>query len=128
MKNTRKFLSVMAFALPVLMSGTAFAQHGHDDHDRGHRDEHAGERHDGRGWDRDDYGRGNDRRGYEQRHGFHRGERLPPVYRSRQYIVEDWRYHRLPPPPRGHYWVQVGAEYVLVAAPTGVVVNVIVMP
>ncbi|MES2974371.1 MAG: RcnB family protein [Pseudomonadota bacterium] len=42
------------------------------------------------------------------------GERLPAQYFSRQYMVDDWRGHRLSQPRRGEQWVQVGADYVLV--------------
>jgi len=56
---------------------------------------------------------------------FHKGDRLPADYRGRQYVVDDWRAHRLTPPPRGHRWVQVGADYVLVAIATGIITSVI---
>jgi len=56
---------------------------------------------------------------------FHKGDRLPNDYRGRQYVVDDWRAHRLDKPPRGHHWVQVGGEYVLVAIATGVIVSVL---
>lgn len=56
---------------------------------------------------------------------FHQGERLPTDYRSKQYVVEDWRGHKLNAPPRGHRWVQVGADYVLIAIATGVITQII---
>jgi hypothetical protein len=59
---------------------------------------------------------------------FHRGERLPPAYRHRNYIVEDWRAYRLHAPPRGHYWVSIGADYLLVAIATGLIVDVLTSP
>jgi Ni/Co efflux regulator RcnB len=37
------------------------------------------------------------------------------------YVVSDWRGHHLRPPPRGYYWVQVGADYLLVAIATGII-------
>lgn len=58
-------------------------------------------------------------------HDFHRGGRLPPEYRSRQYVVDDWRAHRLQAPPRGYHWVQTGGDYVLVAIATGVILQLI---
>ncbi|MFT4100044.1 MAG: RcnB family protein [Burkholderiaceae bacterium] len=67
-----------------------------------------------------DRGRG---AGPEQR--FHRGDRLPSDYRSKQFVVEDWRGHRLSAPPRGHRWVQVGADYVLIAIATGVIAQIV---
>ena len=54
-----------------------------------------------------------------------RGDHLPREYRDRQYVVEDWRMHRLPPPPAGHVWVQAGAEYLLVAVATGLIVQLL---
>jgi Ni/Co efflux regulator RcnB len=81
--------------------------------------------------DRRDYQRGaqNDHR-YEGRgagpnHAFYRGERLPVQYRHRQYVVDDWRGHRLSAPPRGYHWVQTGADYVLVAIATGVILQLL---
>lgn len=61
-------------------------------------------------------------------HRFYRGERLPQVYRHRNYIVEDWRLHRLQAPPRGHRWVAIGADYLLVAIATGIIVDVLTSP
>ncbi|MGC3987642.1 MAG: RcnB family protein [Pseudorhodoferax sp.] len=56
---------------------------------------------------------------------WHRGDRLPGDFRGRQYVVDDWRGHHLSAPPRGHRWVQVGADYVLVAIATGVIAQII---
>lgn len=66
-----------------------------------------------------------DRRAGPDSPRFHRGDRLPSPYRGRQYVVDDWRGHGLQPPPRGHRWVQVGGEYVLVAIATGVIASII---
>ena len=95
---------------------------------------------------RDDAARGHDRRAYPERgayygrydrharhgqrgagpnHSFYRGERLPYEYRSRYYVIDDWRGHRLSAPPRGTHWVQTGADYVLVAIATGVIVQLL---
>ena len=60
--------------------------------------------------------------------GWHRGDRLPLQYRSRQYVVSDWRLHRLEPPPRGYHWVQYGTDYMLVAIATGVILQVVLSP
>lgn len=56
---------------------------------------------------------------------FRRGNRIPNEFRTRQYVVNDWRGHRLSAPPRGHQWVQVGSDYVLAAIATGLIANVI---
>ncbi|MDO5288791.1 MAG: RcnB family protein [Pseudomonadota bacterium] len=60
-------------------------------------------------------------RGAGPDHAFHRGDRLPAAYRHQHYVVNDWRAHQLSAPPRGHHWVQVGGDYVLVAIATGVI-------
>lgn len=75
-------------------------------------------------------GRGNnnarrDERGAGPDHAFHTGARLPQQYRSRQYVVDDWRGHRLSAPPRGYHWVQTGGDYVLVAIATGVIMQLL---
>lgn len=80
---------------------------------------HRGDRNDNR-YDRHDEGRG---AGLE--HRFYRGGRLPPEYRGRQYVVDDWRGHHLKQPPRGYQWVQVGGDYVLVAVATGIILSVL---
>lgn len=72
---------------------------------------------------------GNDQR-WEQRGAgpdrqFHRGDRLPPQYRHRNYVVDDWRGHGLSAPPRGYHWVQTGTDYVLVAIATGIILQLI---
>ena len=54
-----------------------------------------------------------------------RGGHVPPQYRSRQYVVEDWRGHHLHQPPRGYQWVQVGGDYVLVAIATGIIAQLL---
>ncbi len=88
------------------------------------------------GWRDNGPGRGNDAwresnrwrdsgRGAGPDHRFYRGSRLTPQYRNRSYIVDDWRGHRLYAPPRGQQWVQVGADYVLVAITTGIIVQLL---
>jgi Ni/Co efflux regulator RcnB len=56
---------------------------------------------------------------------FHRGQRLPSYYRSKQYVVDDWRGHGLRNPPRGYHWVQAGGDYVLVAIGTGIILELL---
>ena len=48
-----------------------------------------------------------------------------PQYRSRQYVVDDWRGHHLSAPPRGYHWVQAGGDYVLAAIATGVIASIL---
>jgi Ni/Co efflux regulator RcnB len=81
-------------------------------------------RRDDRRYDSNNYYRYDERRpgsSYQLR----RGGYLPPQYRHRQYIVEDWRGHRLSRPPVGYHWVQVGGDYVLVAITTGIILQLL---
>ncbi|WP_326533416.1 RcnB family protein [Pseudorhodoferax sp.] len=64
-------------------------------------------------------------RGAGPDHRFHRGDRLPGDYRGKQYVVDDWRGHHLSAPPRGHRWVQVGADYALIAVATGLIAQIV---
>jgi Ni/Co efflux regulator RcnB len=113
-------------ALSLLSSGFAFADDHDRDHgnpnDRGHGNPHdrGGPGNDHRNDRRDDH---RDDRGAGPSHAFHRGDRLPTEYRSRQYVVDDWRGHHLSAPPRGYHWVQTGGDYVLVAVSTGIILN-----
>jgi len=112
--------------------------------DRGYHQDRAQERRDDRRDERRDYrdDRREDRRDYRDdrrdarrdnqarnrgagpRHDLYRGQRLPSNYHNRQYVVDNWRSHRLSAPPRGHHWVQVGNDYVLAAIATGVIASV----
>jgi Ni/Co efflux regulator RcnB len=67
---------------------------------------------------RDERGAGPDGR-------YHRGDRLPPEYRSHSYVVDDWRGHHLSAPPRGYHWVQNGGDYILVAITTGIILELL---
>jgi Ni/Co efflux regulator RcnB len=58
-------------------------------------------------------------------HAFYPGYRLPPYYRSRTYVVDDWRAHHLRRPPPGYYWVQTGTDYLLVAVATGIIADIL---
>jgi Ni/Co efflux regulator RcnB len=101
-------------------------QRGHDNDHRGddRRDDHRGN--DYRGNDhRDNRGPTAYNRGAGPRHDLQRGGRLPSQYRNRQYVVNDWRGHRLSAPPRGYQWVQTGSDYVLVAAATGLIAQIL---
>ncbi|WP_083384099.1 RcnB family protein [Cupriavidus sp. USMAHM13] len=121
-----KLLSSLLLAAIAMSSATGFAQ---DRDDRDHRGgPPPGQENRGRGPERD---RGPDRdRGPEgrmpPRGGWHKGDRLPPEYRDRQYVIDNWREHRLTPPPRGYQWVGVGGDYFLVAIPTGLVFQVVI--
>lgn len=64
-------------------------------------------------------------RGAGPNRNWYQGSRLPPAYRTHHYVVNDWRGHRLHAPARGQYWVQNGADYLLVAIATGVIVQIV---
>lgn len=88
---------------------------------RGRRDNES--RTDNRYNRRDESRSRRDERGAGPDHAYYRGDRMPYQYRSRQYVVEDWRGHRLSAPPRGYQWVQSGGDYILVAIATGVILQ-----
>lgn len=62
-------------------------------------------------------------RGYTARR-WSTGQRLPPSYYARPYVV-DYRPYGLRPPPRGHHWVRVNNDVILVALATGLISQVI---
>lgn len=55
--------------------------------------------------------------------GWRRGEFLPPAYRG--YAIPDYARYHLRRPPRGYYWCRSGEDFVLVAAATGLIFEVI---
>ncbi|MDY7575601.1 RcnB family protein [Actimicrobium sp. CCI2.3] len=147
----KKALVSAILAMALGSSGLSFGQgrsdndHGGDRGDRG-RNEQAqrggppdrGDK--GRGPDRRDDDRRDNDRGHDNRkearyndgrdgrgagpgHNYRKGDRLPRDYRSRQYVVDDWRGHRLSAPPRGYHWVQTGGDYVLVAIASGIILQ-----
>lgn len=149
-----KAIASAIMAVSLAAGGFASAQNYGDRNDRPQRNDQGDRRDDqGRQQDhRDDRGRGQqnrDQRGdwHGDRHGdwhgdwhgdrqqgergagpyheFYRGQRLPPEYRNRQYVVDDWRGHHLSAPPRGYHWVQTGGDYVLVAISTGIILQLL---
>jgi Ni/Co efflux regulator RcnB len=78
------------------------------------------------GWnDQGRYDQAREGRGAGPEQNFRRGGRLPPEYRGRQYVVDDWRGHHLSAPPRGYQWVQTGGDYVLIAIATGIIAQLL---
>jgi Ni/Co efflux regulator RcnB len=135
--NAKKAVSAV-MAMMLTTAGLAFADDHGDRNDRGRNEQaqRAGQqghrenegRQSQRNDDRDRPGNKNDRRderGAGPYHEIHRGQRLPVEYRSRQYVVDDWRGHHLSAPPRGYNWVQTGGDYVLVAIATGVILQLL---
>jgi len=56
---------------------------------------------------------------------FRRGDHMPRHYRGHSYRVHNWSTYGLSYPPRGHYWVQVDNDFVLIAAATGIITSII---
>jgi Ni/Co efflux regulator RcnB len=139
MKSKIIISSIMTVTL--LASSAAFAQ-GHDrggdhgrsehaqrggpGHDRGHpgnSNKYGNKYGDKHGYKHD--GRHDNGRGAGPEHNFYKGGYIPREYRGHQYVVNDWRSHRLTPPPRGYHWVQTGGDYVLIAISTGLIAQII---
>jgi Ni/Co efflux regulator RcnB len=123
--------SVCALAVTALLgSSLSFAgDHGRDGeayrHDNGRHSRKWEDQRNDQGYDQRD-GRWNERRPDYNARGpeYHRGGYIQREYRDRAYEV-DYREHHLRRPPQGQRWVQVGADYVLIAIATGVIVNII---
>jgi len=87
------------------------------------RDDRAQERYERRATKRYAAGRYQRPAGYQQRH-WRYGERLPPSYRGRAYVVDHRRYG-LSAPPRGYQYTRVDNDVVMTAIATGVIASVI---
>ncbi len=68
------------------------------------------------------YGYDSYRHDHGRRH-WQRGQYMSPYVRT--YVVYDYGRYRLRPPPRGFVWVRADNDYLLVAAATGVIFDVI---
>ena len=120
--------AVISAATAIVMSSIGVAAYAKDKHDRDDGDDrgrkeqkHKKDRgeHDNRNHDKH-----HDERGAGPNHNYYRGDRLPAEYRHRQYVVNDWRSHRLSAPPRGYQWVQTGGDYALVSVGSGIILQV----
>ncbi|HEY0199126.1 MAG TPA: RcnB family protein [Rhodanobacter sp.] len=134
----------LLIAMALLGSGSvALAQdhgqdHSHDHsqgHDRGH--DNQGQHGNNRGHD-DHRGNGNIHRGHDYRpapryygHGgygrpgygrghWERGHR----YYGPTYVVRNYGYYRLRPPPYGYRWVRADNDFLLVAITTGIILDI----
>lgn len=139
---SKQFLGKLFLIAGLLFAGSGIAladndhgrghdrgdRHGHydRDRDRGHRDW------DRRDWGRRDHWRGPDRGWHDDRryyygghyrphHRWARGER----YYGPVYVVNDYRYYRLRPPPYGYRWVRDDGGYLLVAVGTGIILDMV---
>nr|WP_315478563.1 RcnB family protein [uncultured Rhodoferax sp.] len=108
---------------------------GRHDNGRGHdrndsRDERRDDRHDNRHENHRDGRRDHRWDGHPGYYGargpdFRRGGYMPHEYRRPIYVVNNYYGHHLPAPRRGHQWVQVGGDYVLIAIATGIIAQII---
>ena len=58
------------------------------------------------------------------RFGWRRGAYVPAPYRG--YYVQDWRYYGLRSPPPGYRWIYADGNFVLMAAATGPIADVVI--
>jgi Ni/Co efflux regulator RcnB len=101
-------------------------QYGERRYDSRHDGDSRNDRYDGRTYSHNGGYNGGYNTGYTgQRYRMQRGERLSQYYRGDQYVVTDWRSHRLYAPQRGYQWVQSGNDYALVAIATGIIASVL---
>lgn len=138
--NRNIVVSALVAAL-MACGASASAQDRHEQNERGPQQQDqrgdAARDHADNGRQRDDNGRGHadarpqhgdshaSNRGAGPRHDLHKGNRVPSEYRNKQHYVSDWRGRHLSAPPRGHQWVQVDGDYVLMAVATGVIAQIV---
>jgi Ni/Co efflux regulator RcnB len=53
-----------------------------------------------------------------------RGQAVPQEYRGQSHYVNDWQSRNLPQPPKGHRWLEVNGDYVLVAIATSIITTI----
>lgn len=56
---------------------------------------------------------------------WHKGQRVPAEYRHYNFMMDDWRGHGLNAPPRGHKWLGVNGDYVLVSTSNWTISNIV---
>lgn len=56
---------------------------------------------------------------------WHKGQRVPTEYRDHIFQLDDWRGHGLDAPPRGHRWLGVNGDYVLVTTNNWTISNIV---
>ena len=123
--------SILAAATAAMLFSAAAASaqpnggpYGDRDHDgRPNYAEQGRDRdHDGRSDERDRY---DNRRSGHNMHRYHRGQRFEH-YRSRTYIVSDYRSRGWRAPPRGYaYYRTDNGDVVLAALATGIIASII---
>ena len=60
-----------------------------------------------------------------QKHRWSRGHRMSASERRRMQEVRDYRRHRLSAPPRGHRWVRIDNDFLLVGITSGIISSII---
>jgi Ni/Co efflux regulator RcnB len=55
--------------------------------------------------------------------GWRRGAYVPAAYRG--FYVQDWGYYGLRPPPPGYRWIYADGNFVLMAAATGLIADLV---
>jgi Ni/Co efflux regulator RcnB len=110
-----KMKSLVVYAVALGLASPAFA----DDHrGPGPMDSHHDEmRH-------DTHHDGPHMAGHDH-HDWQRGSRLPPEYRSHNYVVNDWHSRHLRRPPSGYHWVRADNDLVLVGITSGIIADII---
>jgi len=56
---------------------------------------------------------------------WHKGQRVPAEYRNHNFMLDDWRGHGLNAPTRGHQWLGINADYVLVSTGNWTISNIV---
>ena len=59
------------------------------------------------------------------KHHWKKGHRMTAAERRHMREVRDYRRHRLSAPPRGHRWVQIDNEFLLVGITSGIIASII---
>ncbi|PKO94333.1 MAG: hypothetical protein CVU16_03255 [Betaproteobacteria bacterium HGW-Betaproteobacteria-10] len=134
----KKTILAAVMTLAMAFGSAAFADNDKRRGNNGDRGHQAQSHEQNRGWQgrqQDQRGRhdkrstryDNDRHGpgAGRNHDIYRGQRISSEYRNYNYVVDDWRGHRLSAPPRGQHWVQMGPDYVLVAIASGIIAQII---
>jgi Ni/Co efflux regulator RcnB len=130
-------LALGVAAAPVAASAQDWRGHDHDRADRGDRRGHYDRGHPESWRGRAEWRGFNGARagywfapgyGYQRfnpawRSSWRRGGYVPAPYRH--YYVQDWGYYGLRPPPPGYRWVYADGNFVLMAAATGLIADVI---
>lgn len=60
-----------------------------------------------------------------KKHRWNKGHRMSASERRNMREVRDYRRHRLSAPPRGHRWVRVDNDFLLVGITSGIIASII---